>query len=48
MARNWELIREARRDITDWVIHWTHGRVYNGQPETPRQVLQHILRCGYL
>jgi hypothetical protein len=48
MPRDWERIREARPDITDWVIHWTRARTAEGNYESAFSVLQSILRCGYL
>lgn len=48
MVRDWERIRKARTDITDWVIHWTRARTVENNYESTFNVLQNILRCGYL
>lgn len=48
MPHDWEQIRAARPDITDWVIHWTKSRMPDQTYESPLDVLKCILRCGYL
>ena len=51
MPPDWKVIRAAREDITDWLIHWTR---YQITPEPDRkflpdlEVLKLILKCGYL
>lgn len=48
MPSDWQRIRAKRSDVTDWVVHWTRWRNADGAHETAFQVLQRILRCGYL
>ena len=48
MPKDWIRIRRARADITDYLIHWTHGRASEGQVKQPLDVLKEILGCGYL
>lgn len=48
MPRDWERIRQARLDITDWVIHWTKSRMLDQTSECPLDVLKCILQLGYL
>ncbi len=49
MPPYWKVIRAAREDITDWVIHWTR---YQSGPSSKYvslfEVLKLILQCGYL
>ena len=44
MQSNLKYIKERRRDITDWVIHWTH----RNEKKSPWDVLKQILKSGYL
>ena len=48
MPPDWKRIRDARSDITDWVIHWTTTKTVGGKYKMAMQVLQSILQCGYL
>jgi hypothetical protein len=48
MPSDWARIRTERPDITDWVIHWTRGRVLDRKYESPFDVLKCLLQCGYL
>lgn len=46
--KDWERIREARTDLTDYAIHWTKGRVLEGKWKSPFEALLDIVECGYL
>lgn len=46
--KDWERIRKARNDITDYVIHWVKPRYEEGKRIEPFTTLIVILRCGYL
>jgi len=47
--KDWERIRKARNDLTDYVIHWTNYKHTESKGTiTPYEVLQEILQCGYL
>jgi hypothetical protein len=48
MIPDWKRIRDARHDVTDWVIHWTRQQPIEEKYKSAFQVLQHILQCGYL
>ena len=48
MTQHWLWIKQAREDLTDYVIHWTRGSNEAGVEKSPFQVLQSILECGYL
>lgn len=46
--KDWERIRNARTDVTDYVIHWIKGRYEEGKKIQPFIILIDILNCGYL
>jgi hypothetical protein len=46
--KNWEQIRSARHDLTDYVVHLTRGTWNNGKPKSGLTVLLDILRAGYV
>jgi hypothetical protein len=46
--KDWERIRKARTDVTDYVIHWTKGKHEEGEYIKPFVILIDILKCGYL
>ena len=46
--KDWYAIRRGRPDITDYLIHWTHGQMMDGQWCSPFHVLKTIAACGYL
>ena len=46
--KDWERIRNARTDVTDYVIHWIKGRYEEGKKIQPFVILIDILKCGYL
>jgi len=46
--KDWERIRNARDDVTDYVIHWVKGRYQEGKRMSPFAVLVEVLKCGYL
>lgn len=48
MAMNWERIREARHDLTDYVTHFTRYHLINGQFFHPKSILATILQCGFI
>lgn len=49
MPKDWLRIRQARTDVTDYLIHWTSSaKDVNGQYASPLDVLRSIVRCGYL
>jgi hypothetical protein len=48
MLPDWKRIRDARSDITDWLIHWTSSQRIDGKFHREIQILQIILQCGYL
>jgi hypothetical protein len=45
---NWQVIRQKRNDLTDWLIHWTRGQKIDGVQKRSIDVLKHILQQGYL
>lgn len=46
--KDWERIREARADITDYVIHWVRPKYEQGNTITPFVILINIIESGYL
>jgi hypothetical protein len=46
--RNWERIREARPDITDYVIHWVRPKIEEGKYKKSLEILLDIIEGGYL
>lgn len=46
--KDWERIRDARPDVTDYVIHWTRPRYEEGKLIKPFTTLIEIVECGYL
>lgn len=46
--KDWERIREARPDITDYVIHWVRPKYEEGQYRKPLEILLDIVESGYL
>jgi hypothetical protein len=48
MPPDWKRIREGRKDITDWVIHWTRGQFIEKRYHRPFDILKAIIREGYL
>src|SRR5215831_10615087 len=48
MPPDWQRIRTARSDLTDWLIHWTSPQRIDGKYHNAMQILQVILQCGYL
>lgn len=46
--KDWERIREARPDITDYVIHWVRSKFEGGKYIKPFATLLDIIECGYL
>lgn len=48
MTKDWRRIREARTDITDYVIHWVRARVVDGKWKKSLDTLIDIIECGYL
>lgn len=48
MSTDWERIRTAREDLTDYVIHWTKYQIVDGQSYSPFDILKLILQSGYL
>lgn len=47
MAKDWRQIRKARQDVTDYLIHWTRGKI-DGHYISEFEVLKSIIACGYL
>lgn len=47
-SRHWKRIREARHDLTDYVIHWTKEQYEKNSRSSAFEVLLEIVRCGYL
>ncbi len=48
MPSDWLKIKQARPDVTDYLIHWTRGKVEDGHVVTPFHMLKTIVQCGYL
>ena len=48
MPQHWLRIKQARDDLTDYLIHWTRDSNVHGVNKSPFEVLQSILACGYL
>lgn len=48
MTQDWLRIKQAREDLTDYLIHWTRGSNVEGVNRSPFEVLKSILECGYL
>lgn len=49
MPADWLKIRQARSDVTDYLIHWTRGATdVNGKYHSASDVLKSIIQCGYL
>ncbi len=48
MPADWLKIKQARPDITDYLIHWTRGIYETGQRISPLIVLMSIIECGFL
>jgi len=49
MPADWLKIRQARSDVTDYLIHWTRGSTNAaGDYESAFDVLKAIIRCGCL
>ena len=48
MPPDWLRIKQARPDVTDYVIHWTRGVLEEGTYFSAFDVLKRILYCGYL
>ena len=47
--KDWERIRKARTDLTNYVIHWTNYKnTQKLRVIRPYEVLREILQCGYL
>jgi len=46
--KQWERIRRARPDITDYVIHWVRPKYEGGTITTPFNVLIDIVESGYI
>ena len=46
--KDWEKIRRARNDVTDYVIHSVKGKLETDKYTKPFTVLVDILKCGYL
>jgi hypothetical protein len=46
--KDWERIREKRKDLTDFVIHWVKSRSIEGKWKKPLEILIDIIECGYL
>lgn len=46
--KDWERIREKRKDITDFVIHWVKSRSVEGKWKKSFEILADIIECGYL
>jgi len=46
--KDWERIREARPDITDYVIHWVRPKYEEGKVIKPLNILMDIIESGYL
>jgi hypothetical protein len=44
---NWEQIRQARDDLTDYVVHFTRFH-FSPNCNHPKGLLESILRCGYI
>lgn len=47
-VKDWERIRKARTDITDYVVHWVRGKYEERKKIDPFVILIDILKCGYL
>ncbi len=47
MPPTWRRIREVRRDLTDYLIHWTGAQKVDGSYLNAFQVLKRIIGCGY-
>lgn len=48
MPKQWLAIKQARPDVTDYLIHWTRGQKVDNQRLSAFQMLKHILGCGFL
>lgn len=49
MLAEWLRIRQARSDVTDYVIHWTKGAIdFNKNSVGASDILKSIIKCGYL
>ena len=48
MPPDWVRIRQAREDLTNYLIHWTRDASENGKRKPAFEVLRTILECGYL
>lgn len=48
MTQNWLRIKQARTDLTDYLIHWTRQSNLDGANKPPFEVLKSIVECGYL
>jgi len=49
MPPEWLRIRQARTDVTDYLIHWTRGTTdVNGNSTSAYDILKLIIKCGYL
>jgi hypothetical protein len=49
MPPEWLRIRQARSDVTDYLIHWTRSTTdANGTLISAYDVLKSIIKCGYL
>ena len=46
--KDWERIRVARPDITDYVIHWVRPKYEGGKYIRPLEILLDIIESGYL
>jgi hypothetical protein len=44
----WLQIKQARPDLTDYLIHWTRERTIDGKTMTAFEVLKLIIKCGFL
>jgi hypothetical protein len=47
-VKDWEAIREKRKDLTEYVIHWVKSRVVDGKWKSSFEILTDIIECGYL
>ena len=48
MADDWMRIKQARPDLTDYLIHWTRKVEVAQEAKSAFGVLKNILECGYL
>jgi hypothetical protein len=48
MPKDYLRIKQARPDLTDYLIHWTQGGSGGGGYKGPFEVLKSILECGFL